>query len=368
MPCSTPIPRTGQMAIAWFNQATASETDFAGGKGASLSRMATAGLPVPPGFVVCAGAFQEFLRSARAAPCGSPAPAGSVTPAKPVRRGQNVRVLHSGAQAVYPGASCNGVELIDSLITGLDVHNDAALADASAKLQQLIRSNPLPPRIGEAIRDACEELGADAGVAVRSSAIGEDGEAASFAGQHETFLNVRSAGAVERCVKECWASFFAPRAIFYRAQKGVLTDIRMAVAVQKMVLATKSGVMFTVDPVMKQRAHIMIEAVFGLGEGIVSGMITPDHYVVSRDDGSVVREFISTQPVAIVHDVEAGGTTHKELSEEEGGARVLNKDQLNALREMGLRLEAFFGTPQDIEWCIRDNDLWLLQSRPITTL
>ncbi|HXE62756.1 MAG TPA: PEP/pyruvate-binding domain-containing protein [Bryobacteraceae bacterium] len=326
MPCTAPGTAVGDAIIAWFDHATASETAHAGGKGASLSRMLTAGLPVPPGFVICAGAFQEFL------------------------------------------GSCHGADFVSRLMTGLDVHNDAALADASAKIQDLICSNPLLPGIARAIRDACGELGKDAVVAVRSSAIGEDSETASFAGQQETFLNVRGADAVERCVKECWASFFAPRAIFYRAQKGVLTDTRMAVVVQEMVPATKSGVLFTLDPVMKRRDHMVIEAVFGLGEGIVSGMITPDHYVVDRDDGSLVREFISMQPLAVVHDAEAGGTMHRKLSEEEGGARVLSDDQLNELREMGLRLEVFFGAPQDVEWCIRDRKLWLLQSRPITTL
>jgi pyruvate, water dikinase len=320
------VTAAGESTIAWFENARAGETAHAGGKGASLSRIANAGLPVPRGFVVCAGAFREFLESA------------------------------------------NGVGFIETILTGLDVHSEPALADAAAKIQGLICSHPLPPGIGREIREAYEDLGREALVAVRSSAIGEDSEAASFAGQQETFLNVRGGAAVERRVKECWASFFAPRAIFYRAQKGILTDTRMAVVIQEMVLATKSGVMFTIDPVMKRRDHMVIEAVFGLGEGIVSGTITPDHYVLDREDGSVVREFISTQPVAVVPDVQAGGITHRELSEEEGSARVLSEGQLNALREMGLRVEAFFGAPQDVEWCIRESELLLLQSRPITTL
>jgi pyruvate,water dikinase len=316
----------GQATIAWFENARASDTAHAGGKGASLSRIANAGLPVPRGFVVCASAFREFL------------------------------------------GSINGVEFVETSLSGLDVHSNGALADSAAKIQQLICSNPLPPGIGQSIRDAHEDLGSEGLVAVRSSAIGEDSEAASFAGQQETFLNVRGAATVERRVKECWASFFSPRAIFYRAQKGILTDMRMAVVVQEMVMATKSGVMFTIDPVMKRRDHMVIEAVFGLGEGIVSGTITPDHYVLDRDDGSVVREFISTQPVAVIPDVESGGVTHRPLSEEEGSARVLSEGQLSALHEMGLRIEALFGAPQDVEWCIRESDLLLLQSRPITTL
>jgi pyruvate,water dikinase len=122
-----------------------------------------------------------------------------------------------------------------------------------------------------------------------------------------------------------------------------------------------------VDPVRKQADHMMVEAVFGLGEGIVSGLITPDHYIIQRRDGALVREFISTQMVAIVHAAD-GGTVEIELPEEQGAARVLDDGQLNHLREMGLRLEQFFGMPQDIEWCLRGGELFVLQSRPITNL
>ena len=162
----------------------------------------------------------------------------------------------------------------------------------------------------------------------------EDGLTASFAGQQESYLNVRGGDAVLDRVRECWASFFSPRALFYRAQKAVLADTRMAVVVQEMVQADKSGVMFTVDPIRNRRDCMVIEGAPGLGEAIVSGEITPDHYVVSRDDGAVVDKFIP---------------------DEERG-RVLSDAELNGLRELGLRLEAFFGSPQDVEWCIRGSD------------
>jgi pyruvate,water dikinase len=140
---------------------------------------------------------------------------------------------------------------------------------------------------------------------------------------------------------------FSPRALFYRAQKGVLADTRMAVVVQEMAGAEKSGVMFTADPVQNRRDHMVIEAVLGMGDALVSGEVTPDHYVIERADGSLVREFVP---------------------QEKGSARILTAAELNGLREMGLRLEAFFGKPQDVEWCIRGQELLLLQSRPITTL
>jgi pyruvate, water dikinase len=312
--------------VARFDHPAAGETAVAGGKGASLSRMAGAGLPVPPGFVVCSAAFRDFLDR------------------------------H------------DGVNLIAHAAKGLDVHDDTALQRASEQIRRLILSSPLAEVTQQAIRNAYLELGTEALVAVRSSAVSEDGEAASFAGQQETFLSLRGAGAVLHAVRECWASFFTPRAMFYRAQKGVLADIQMAVVVQEMVRAEKSGVMFTVDPIHKQTSHMVIEAVFGLGEGIVSGMLTPDHYVIDRNDGSMVREFIAMQLRAVVHDESGGGTAERELSEEEGSASVLDQEALEGLRQTGLRLEEFFGKPQDVEWCIRESKLFLLQSRPITTL
>jgi pyruvate, water dikinase len=299
---------------------------MAGGKGASLSRMAQAGLPVPPGFVVLADAFGAMLES------------------------------------------CNGAERIRELAGGLDVSREADLQSAAAGLRELILSHPAPQPIEAAIRDAYLALGEAVLVAVRSSAVAEDGEAASYAGQQETFLNVRGVDAVIRRVRECWASFFAPRALFYRAQKGKLTDTAIAVVVQQMVMADRSGVLFTIDPVHKHSEHMVIEAVFGLGEGIVSGLITPDHYVVDRSNGSVIREFIAVQPAAIIYDSKTGATVEAELSAAEGGARVLSQKDLARLWEAGLRLEKLFGGPQDIEWSFHQGDLFLLQSRPITTL
>jgi phosphoenolpyruvate synthase/pyruvate phosphate dikinase len=312
--------------IAPFADLPAEATAIAGGKGASLARMAGAGLPVPRGFVVCTAAFESFLE----------------------RHGARDFVL--------------------AVIERLDVHDTIALNAASDQVRAIIVGNPLPEELHAVIGAAYEGLGPQIPVAVRSSAVGEDGEAASFAGQQETFLNVRGDEAVARDVRECWASYFAPRALFYRAQKGTLSDTRMAVVVQEMVLAEKSGVLFTMDPIRKRRDHMVIEAVFGLGEGIVSGMITPDHYVVERKSGAVVNEVISVQSIAVLHDVDHGGTRHVELSEAEGGERVLGVEELHDLRTTGLRVEAFLGSPQDIEWSFRGGELLLLQSRPITTL
>jgi pyruvate,water dikinase len=289
--------------VVTFGDLPPESTAIAGGKGASLSRMAAAGLPVPPGFVVAADAFHDFLES------------------------------------------CGGIALIADLTKDLDVDDARALEHAAETIRHLIVSTPLPSPLAQAILSAHARLEHGGLVAVRSSAVSEDGQTASFAGQQESFLNV-CGDAVLRRVQECWASFFSSRALFYRAQKAVLADTRMAVVVQVMVQADKSGVMFTVDPIRNRRECLIIEGAPGLGDAIVSGEITPDHYVMSRDGGAVVEMF---------------------LPDQERG-RVLENSELNVLRELGLRLEAFFGSPQDVEWCIRGGQLLLLQSRPITTL
>ena len=291
-------------AVVAFRDLPPESTAIAGGKGASLSRMAVAGLPVPPGFVIAAGALQDVLDS------------------------------------------CGGRTLIETLTANLDVDDARAVQHAADSIRRMIVSTPVPAPLADAIRAAHAAMEHGEFVAVRSSAVAEDGLTASFAGQQESYLNVHGDDAILDRVRECWASFFSPRALFYRAQKVVLGDTRMAVVVQEMVQADKSGVMFTVDPVRNRRDCMIIECAPGLGEAIVSGEITPDHYVVSRDDGAIVDEFIP----------------------DDRRDRVLSESELNRLREFGLRLEVFFGSPQDVEWCIRGPELLVLQSRPITTL
>jgi len=293
----------GDTVVA-FSDLPSDSVAIAGGKGASLARMVNAGLPVPGGFVVAADAFRNFLES------------------------------------------CSGNTVIARLTSNLDIEDPRAIDQAAETIRDLIVSTPLPAALAGAILAAHAALPHSGFVAVRSSAVSEDGQTASFAGQQDSYLNVAGGDAVLRRVQQCWASFFSPRALFYRAQKAVLADTRMAVVVQVMVQADKSGVMFTVDPVRNRRDCMVIEAAPGLGDAIVSGEVTPDHYVVSRDEAAVVDMFIP---------------------DEERG-RIMTDDELNGLRELGLRLEAFFGSPQDVEWCVRGDSLLLLQSRPITTL
>jgi pyruvate, water dikinase len=242
----------------------------------------------------------------------------------------------------------------------------AALGEGCAKLQALARAGDhaaaaelvggLP---GPDLTAQLAELDAPA-VAVRSSAVAEDSETASFAGQQETYLGVRGAEEVAARVVDCWASFFSERALFYRARKGSLDDLRMAVVVQAMVEAEVAGVLFTIDPVARRRDQMIVEAVFGLGEPAVAGTVTPDHYVLARD-GRLKRSRIAVQPFALV------GGEERPLTPEAGGAPTLDAEQLAELAALGRRLEEHHGAPQDIEWAIAGGRLYLLQSRPVTT-
>jgi pyruvate, water dikinase len=269
--------------VAWFTDPHCADRSITGGKGASLARLAMAGLPVPEGFVVT---------------------------------------------------------------------SQALTADAAVE-----------PTLAAEVSDAYSLLGAGP-VAVRSSACAEDSDNASFAGQHETYLNVRGEAEVVAAVGRCWASVFSERAVFYRDRKGSPDDVRMAVVIQRQLNPAKSGVMFTMDPVQRRRDRMVVEAVWGLGEAVVSGRVTPDHYVIDRT-GIALRMHISLQPL-LIESLETGGTVERPLAPQIGGARVLTDEDLIALADIGHRLEAIFGGPQDVEWAIQDGQLYLLQSRPVT--
>jgi pyruvate, water dikinase len=294
--------------LAAFTDERACDVSCAGGKGASLARMAGLGLPVPPGFVVLAEALSAALDGA-------------------------------GAR--------------DDL--------RAALADP-AHAQAIIGALP-PPEVEAAYASLGND---DPAVAVRSSALAEDSGEASFAGQQETYLHVRGAASVGERVRDCWASFFSERALFYRAQMGSLDDLEMAVVVQRMVEPDVAGILFTADPVQRRRDQMVVEAVFGLGELAVSGTVTPDNYVIARD-GRLKRSRIVEQRVALVG-LPAGGTEQRSLPPEQGAAPTLGEDDLRRLAELGRLLEDHHGVPQDIEWAIADGVLYVLQSRPVTTL
>jgi pyruvate,water dikinase len=307
--------------VIWLDDMECHRTEVAGGKGASLGRMTGTGMPVPPGFVVTAGALGDSL----------------------ARRGVlgEVRDLAGSFEEGAEGARIAG------------------------EIQEIVLASPPSDELAELISSAYQSLGPDVSVAVRSSACAEDGESASFAGQQETFLNVIGSEDVLDGVVRCWASFFTERALFYRRNKGSLTDLRIAVVVQQQIVSDKSGVMFTTDPIRQRSDQMVIEAGYGLGEALVSGLITPDNYVARRD-GSLKKARLGQQDQMIVR-VSGGGTTTVPLDEEIAGSQVLDEGEISRLVAVGLELEAAFGSPQDIEWAFEADRLYVLQSRPITT-
>jgi pyruvate,water dikinase len=304
-------------AVAFEDEACL-DVDHAGGKGASLARMAALGLPVPPGFVVPAACLAEGLPAS----------------------GAELRALLAAARG------------------------DTSFAAAAERAQALVAMAEPGEELRASIEESYAAMGPDAPVAVRSSASAEDSETASFAGQQETYLHVRGAELVLQRIRDCWSSFFTERSLFYRSKKGMLEDLGMAVVVQRMVDADVAGVLFTIDPTRNRRDRMIVEAVFGLGEAVVSGQVTPDHYVLARD-GSLKKRRLTTQPYAVVRDP-TGGVCEQALPVNRGGAATLEEEQLRRLAEVGRDLEERLGRPQDIEWAIEGGELFVLQARPVT--
>jgi pyruvate,water dikinase len=230
----------------------------------------------------------------------------------------------------------------------------------------------MPAWLAHAIGAAYEELCGDepdVPVAVRSSATADATAAASLAGMNETVLNVRGHEALLDAVKHCWQSLFGARTVYYRARRGFGTsDMDIAVAVQRQIPSTRAGVMFTVDPETREREHLVIEGSFGLGESLVSAHVSPDRYVVEKATMTILVR--SVGPKGLVIEVNpGGGTTERALTSEESGRPVLSDDEVLRLAELGLAIEREYGAPQDIEWAFDpEGNIWMLQSRPITTI
>jgi pyruvate,water dikinase len=312
------VAEGGPVSVVRFDHPPCLEVERAGGKGASLARMTELELPVPPGFVVVASCLEEAL------------PDG-------------------------------GAELRAGL---LEAAEGGSFAAAAERAQRIVRELDLDPALCDTIADAYAELGDEQAVAVRSSACAEDSESASFAGQQETYLYVRGVDEVLDRIRECWASFFSERALFYRAKMGSLEDLRMAVVVQRMVDADVAGVVFTIDPTQGRRDRMVVESVFGLGEALVSGDLTPDRFVLAKD-GQLKRKRLAVQPYAIVR-APGGGVHRRDLPPERGGLASLDAGQLEALAEVAVGLEGRLQQPQDIEWAFQDEELFVLQARPVT--
>jgi pyruvate,water dikinase len=311
--------------IRWFDDVRLTDVDEVGGKGANLGELTGAGFPVPHGFVVTSGAFLEALD--------------------------------------LSGARTRLRELMERTEPG----DPASLAAAATTAQQLVHDTPVPAALSEAVRKAYQELGDDVPVAVRSSGTSEDAGDTSFAGMNATFTNVVGVDDLLTRLRDCWVSLYGERVVAYRANGHVTEEPAIAVIVQQMIPSECSGVMFTVDPTTEAADRMVIEAVLGQGEAIVSGMVEPDTYVVAKDGLRVLSVRVGHQTRKIVRGPD-GADLELELSPDEGAARALQDGQIHELAALAIAVEAHYGSPQDIEWACADGTMYLVQSRPITTL
>ncbi|MFC0031975.1 rifamycin-inactivating phosphotransferase [Micromonospora chaiyaphumensis] len=311
--------------VSDFHEVDETQVAVVGGKGAHLGALSRIdGIRVPAGFCVTTDAFRRIV---------------------------------SEAPAID--------ERLDRL-SRLEPDDREAIRTLSAEIRRTIEGIALPDDVAAEISRALARLGERAACAVRSSATAEDLPTASFAGQQDTYLNVVGPAAVLQHVSRCWASLFTERAVTYRQRNGMdHRRVQMAVVVQKMVFPQVAGVLFTADPVTSNRKVASVEASFGLGEALVSGLVNADAYTVR--DGAIVDRTIATKRLAI-HALPGGGTTEQAIDPERQEQPALTDAQVLRLVQLGRRIEAHFGRPQDIEWCLVDDDFQIVQSRPITTL
>jgi len=314
--------------VVLFKEVDKEDIPLVGGKGANLGEMTRAGFPVPNGFIVTSAAYFHFLEI-------------------------------TGIKAT-----------IDELLSKCDVSKQNELQETSDKIRHLVMRQEFPEDISEVVLPAYFNM--DKGilkhaiVAVRSSATAEDLPDASFAGQQDTYLNVYGEAELVQKIRSCWASLFTPRAIFYRAtNKYDHFKVGIAVPVQKMIQSEKSGIMFTLDPVTNDKEKVTIEAIFGLGEMIVQGKVTPDHYEVIKKTMEITSKEVKVQEKKMVK-------KHLEnriviLNKEEGGKIKLSDAEIKKLAELGIKLEKHYFFPQDIEWAIENNRVYIVQTRPVTT-
>lgn len=256
-------------------------------------------------------------------------------------------------------------ELLNQLSL-LKVGDRNKIGELSGEIRRCIEGIVIPQDIHEEISRFLSGLGENTACAVRSSATAEDLPTASFAGQHDTYLNIIGKEAILTHISKCWASLFTERAVTYRLQNGFdHRKVHLSVVVQKMVFPQAAGILFTADPVTSNRKVLSIDASFGLGEALVSGMVNADIYKVRN--GKVFEKKISTKKLAI-YAVKDGGTKEQEIPPERQESPALTDEQILRLERTGRKIEKHFGCPQDIEWCLVDDTFYIVQSRPITTL
>lgn len=304
------------------------DIDIAGGKGANLGELVAAGFNVPPGFVLTTAAYDYFLENSKIA------------------------------------------EQVKGILAKVDASSESSLQEASSTIRDLFDQVEIPADLKEQILASHKAMfkGKKMGlVAVRSSATAEDLPTASFAGQQDTFLNVESPEELLDKVRKCWSSLFTPRAIYYRVTKGFEhSKVKLAVVVQKMINSEISGIMFTVDP-NSEMPHIIIEAGYGLGEALVGGKVTPDTYVVDKFHDKILNKRIAKQTWKLVRGKD-GECEKADVPEALRNVQKMSDEQILALGEIGRNIEAHYNRPMDIEWCIEERVMYIVQARPVTTL
>ena len=319
----------GQRVTVRFNEVTKEDVPLVGGKGANLGEMTNAKIPVPPGFIVTAEAYYDFIRQSET------------------------------------------TNKIRELLEPLDVNDSKRLQQSAEEVKQIILDAHMPPEIANEIRKAYIEMGRGL-VAVRSSATAEDLPEASFAGQQSTYLNIEGEEEVVDAVQRCWASLFEARAIFYRKEQGFdHLKVGIAVPVQKMVQSESSGIIFTLEPVTSDTNKIVIEAGYGLGETIVSGSVTPDLYIINKEDMKIIDKKIGGQDWKLTRNPDSSSeeiNIKVLLSPAEQAAQKLTDDEIVSLAKLAKRIEDWYKFPQDIEWAKENEEFFIVQTRPVTTI
>ena len=289
--------------------------------------MVAAGLPVPLGFVVLRDSYLAAMRDAGVA--------------------DELNAAHRDAM--------------------LSVADQDRFTEMCEKMQALVLKAGMSDDVRERILSSHRTMGSNVIVAVRSSATGEDGADASFAGMNSTFTNISGEDELIDAVQRCWASLFGARVVAYRASRGFTADPAMAVVVQQMIASERSGVAFTADPTTDATDRVVVEGAFGQGEVVVSGSVEPDTYVVSKETGEIISRRIGFKQFKIVRGAD-GSDQNIDLSPAEAEAQVLNDDEVRTIADIAVRSERHSGCPQDTEWAIAGGKTYIVQTRPITTL
>ncbi|MDT0108849.1 phosphoenolpyruvate synthase [Listeria booriae] len=296
-----------------------------GGKGANLGECAKiSGVQVPTGFCLTTEAYQKAISKNEALQA----------------------LLHQ--------------------LSAQKITNQEQISKIGQSIRVLIEEIEIPREIEAEITDHLAKIGSEQAYAIRSSATAEDLPTASFAGQHDTYLNIIGKTEILKHIKKCWASLFTDRAIIYRIQNNFEhTDVQLSVVIQQMVFPSASGILFTADPITGNRKILSIDASFGLGEALVSGLVSADVYKVQENN--IIEKNIATKKI-VIYSIKTGGTETKSLPADQQTNQTITDHQILQLEQLGRSIEAYFGQPQDIEWCLADDQFYIVQSRPITTL